>query len=144
MRPNRDASQARLEAPKAGIPTHVDPKTVAKGLAVNRLLIGAGMTAVPGLATRMWIGAHADNDGARLMARAAGARDAGLALGTLASLGHKRQRGRWLEAAALADGVDLLATLAARRSLPPKAVAVGTALAGASAGMHLWLRRRLG
>jgi hypothetical protein len=59
----------------------MEAKTVATVLAANRLLIGAGMATAPGTATRMWIGPHADNDGARLMARAAGARDVGLALG---------------------------------------------------------------
>jgi len=122
----------------------MDAATVAKALAANRMLIGAALALAPGPATRAWIGPHAEDDGAQLMARAAGARDLGLGAGTLASLSRRGERRRWLEAAVLADGVDLLATLAARRALPPSAVAVGTSLAGGSALAHLWLRRALG
>lgn len=122
----------------------MDAKTTAKALAATRLLIGAGLVLAPAAATRMWIGPHAGNEGSQVMARAMGARDAGLGLGTLASLGQKDERRRWLEAAVLADGVDLVATLAARRSLPAAAVTGAASVAGASAAAHLWLRHRLG
>jgi hypothetical protein len=56
--------------------------TVARGLAGNRLLIGAGLAAAPRVAAQGWIGPHSEDEGAKLMARAVGARDVGLALGT--------------------------------------------------------------
>jgi hypothetical protein len=127
----------------------MNPRQAATALAVARLAIGAGLAAAPGLATRGWIGPHAENAGARLMARAAGGRDVGLAAGILATLSegrrrrHRRATKHWLEAAALADAVDLVATLAARRSLPPASLAVGTSMAGASALAHLWLTREM-
>ena len=46
--------------------------------------------------------------------------------------------------AALADLVDMLATLAARRALSPPGLALGVGVAGASAAAHLWLREELG
>lgn len=122
----------------------MDGKRIARFLAVNRIAIGAALTAVPALATRGWIGPHAGNEGAQLMARAIGGRDVGLGAGLLATLENRRQRVRWLEAAALADAVDFVATVAARRSLPPVPLAIGTSMAGASALAHLWLSRELG
>ncbi len=128
----------------------VDAKKLATGLAATRLAIGAGLAGAPRTATRGWIGPHSENEGARLMARAVGGRDIGLAAGILASLPGRRRWGRsgaaqrWVEAAAFADAIDFLATVAARRSLPPTALAVGTSMAGASAAAHLWLSRQLG
>jgi hypothetical protein len=97
----------------------MDAKKLAIFLAANRLLIGAALAAVPGMATRGWIGPHSENAGAKLMAR-------------------------WLEAAAFADSVDLVATLAAARSLPRTPLAVGSSMAGTSMLAHIWLRERLG
>jgi hypothetical protein len=129
----------------------MDPRKMAVVLGAVRVAIGTGLAAAPGLATRGWIGPHAENGGARLMARAAGGRDIGIGAGILASL-PRRARGRrqrqatriWLDAAAFADGVDLLATVAARRSLPPSSLVLASSLAGTSALAHLWLREQLG
>ena len=122
----------------------MDAMTVARSLARNRAIIGAGLTLAPRLTARSWIGAQSDVEGAQLMARATGARDIGLALGTLTALPRRRQRRRWLEASALADGVDFVATLAARRSLQPGALAFGLGMSGASTLVGLWLLRELG
>ena len=122
----------------------MDPTLVARGLAGNRMLIGAGLTLAPQRAARRWIGPHSDSEGAQLMARAVGARDVGLALGTLATLRRRSQRGPWLQAAALADGIDFAATLAAARSLPRGAAAFGLAMSGVSTVAGVWLVKRLG
>src|SRR5947209_3149960 len=122
----------------------MDAKLTAIGLAGGRLLIGSGFVAVPGVAARGWIGAHSHDPGAKLMTRAAGGRDVAIALGTLATLRHKRQRRRWLEAGALADGTDLVATLAAGRSLPGRGLAFGILITTASTLVDLWLIRELG
>ncbi|HEX2097335.1 MAG TPA: hypothetical protein VHF50_08210 [Solirubrobacterales bacterium] len=129
----------------------MDSKKAATFLAANRIAIGAALAAMPGLTTRGWIGAHAENPGARLMARAAGGRDVGIGGGILYALARsgKRRKRRaalrpWLEAAALADLVDMAATLAARRALSPTGLTLGVGIAGASAAAHLWLREELG
>jgi hypothetical protein len=129
----------------------VDSRKAATILAGSRVAVGAALAAMPGVTTRGWIGAHAENPGARLMARAAGGRDVGLGAGILYALARPgRRRGRraalrpWLEAAALADTVDMLATLAARRALSPAGLALGVGIAGASAAAHVWLREELG
>lgn len=129
----------------------MDSRKAATTLAASRVAIGAALAAVPELTTRGWIGAHADNPGAKLMARAAGGRDVAIGGGILYALARPaRRRNRraalrpWLEGAALADLVDMLATVAARRSLSPTGLAVGVGVAGASAAAHLWLREELG
>jgi hypothetical protein len=128
----------------------VDSKQAATVLAASRVAIGAALASMPGPTTRGWIDAHAENPGAKLMARAAGGRDVGIGAGILYGLGRSGGRRRraalrpWLEAAAFADLVDMLATVAARRSLSPRGVAVGVGIAGASAAAHLWLREELG
>jgi len=129
----------------------VDRRKAATTLAASRIAIGAALAAVPGLTTRGWIGGHAESPGAKLMARAAGGRDVALGAGILYALARPaRRRDRraalrpWLEGAALADLVDMLATLAARRALSPAGLAAGVGVAGASAAAHLWLREELG
>lgn len=129
----------------------MDSRKAATTLAASRIAIGAALAAVPGLTTRGWIGDHAGNPGAKLMARAAGGRDVALGAGILYALaGPGRRRDRraglrpWLEGAALSDLVDMLATLAARRALSPTGLAAGVGVAGASAAAHLWLREELG
>jgi hypothetical protein len=129
----------------------VDSRKAATTLAATRIAVGAALAAMPELTTRGWIGAHAENPGAKLMARAAGGRDVAIGGGILYALARPgRRRNRrgalrpWLEGAALADLVDMLATLAARRALSPTGLAVGVGVAGASAAAHLWLREELG
>lgn len=127
----------------------MDSKKAATLLAAGRMTVGAALAASPGLTTRGWIGSDAENPGAKLMARAAGGRDFGIGGGILYALARSGRRGRratlrpWLEAAALADLVDMLATLAARRTLSPPGLALGVGVAGASAAAHLWLREEL-
>jgi hypothetical protein len=140
-----------IDPARAGSGTVVDSSKAATALAASRVAVGAALAAMPGLTTRGWIGANAENPGAKLMARAAGGRDVGIGGGILYALARPARRGRrraalrpWLEAAALADLVDMLATLAARRSLSPSGLAVGVGVAGASAAAHVWLREELG
>ena len=128
----------------------MDRSKAASLLAGTRVAIGAALAAAPGLTTRGWIDAHAENPGAKLMARAAGGRDIGIGAGILWALTRsdrpKRRRTAlrpWLEAAAFADSVDMLATLAARRALSPRSLGLGIGIAGASAAAHLWLREEL-
>ena len=82
------------------------------------MAIGAALVVAPRLAGPMWIGDDANSRAVKVLARAFGARDLALGLGTAVALdGGKPVRG-WLEGAALADAVDLVATFAAGDSIP--------------------------
>jgi len=123
----------------------VDAKLVARSLAGNRALIGAGLALLPKLASRGWVGPQqSEAPGAQLLARATGARDLGIAAGVLTTVESRRKRGAWLRAQLLADAVDFGATLAVARSLPPSARAVGLGMSGGSTLVAAWLVRELG
>src|SRR3954451_19043598 len=113
-------------------------RTIAKQIAYGRAAIGAALVIRPDLVTRPWIGPVAESPGGRVLAVTFGARDVAVGAST-AYLLHTGGAARpWLLAAAFADTVDALATLAAHRSLPSPG-AIGTvALAGVSAAAGLW------
>ena len=96
----------------------------AAALAAARTAIGVLALAAPTLVTRPWLGQ--DRSAApRVLGRALGGRDLVLGLGALAALrpmppgprsaGHP---GVWTGAGALADSLDVLATVAAWDELP--------------------------
>src|SRR5437764_9543165 len=95
-------------------------RQLATGLALNRCAFGVGYLLAPARTGRGWIGAVAAHPATRVFTRALGARDLALGLGALRALcsGDDGEARAWLAAHALADGADLLATQAARRSLP--------------------------
>jgi len=93
-------------------------RDLAKFTAICRLAIGAGFVTYPPLTMRTWIGADARRPGAVLLARALGARDLVIGVGTLANLNDQRARTAWLTGALAADSTDLALTLAGRGSLP--------------------------
>lgn len=116
---------------------------IAAGLSVGRAVVGGALLAAPGRAGAAWVGPEAELASTRVLTRAMGARDLGLALGTLAALRSDGAR-PWLLASVLADAADLGATLGAGRALPP-AGRTGTALVAATAtaaGLALALRAR--
>jgi hypothetical protein len=82
------------------------------------MAFGAALIVAPRLAGPTWIGADAEHGGAKLLARAVGARDLVLGLGIAVALDRGAPVRGWLEGAALADGVDLAATLLAGDSIP--------------------------
>lgn len=94
-------------------------RAAALALAGVRAAIGVSAVVAPKVPLRPWVGAElADRAGARLLGRTLGGRD--LALGAGALLADRRGapiRG-WVEAGALADACDLLATVLAYGSLP--------------------------
>jgi hypothetical protein len=106
---------------------------VARGIAVGRVALGAGLLVAPGPMGRPWVGAVADRPGGHVALRALGARD--LLLGGIAL--HLAGRGpagaRAVQASAGADAVDFAATLAAHRDLPALGAAGVLALAGGAA-----------
>ena len=128
----------------------MDARTIAAGLNVGRAVVGGALLAAPARAGAAWVGPEAALPSTGVMTRAMGARDLGLALGTLAALRSGSRGGGggariWLLAGVLADAADLAATLAAGRSLPP-AGRNGTAVVAATAtatGLALALRGAL-
>jgi hypothetical protein len=124
----------------------------ATALALGRTAIGVAALASPALIARPWVG-EASGPAARVLGRALGGRDLALGLGALAALqrvppppvppGAPGRAGAWVAAGALADSLDVLATVAAWDELPPAGrwlVAVsagGAAVAGAAAAWSL-------
>src|SRR4051794_12405007 len=115
----------------------MDPKTLARSIAIGRLGFGALLLARPELLARRWVGADGGRTGTQVMAMGLGVRDLALGGGTLASLSSAARP--WLVASAAADAGDLLATLRHRRDLPAVSVAMLVAIAGGAAAAGAWL-----
>jgi hypothetical protein len=117
----------------------VTARDAARQYAAGRVALGAGLLLAPGVVGRPWLGAAAREPGGRVALRALGVRD--LIIGAIAvhTVDHPEVAPRWQRACALADGVDLVATLAARPSLPPigSALVAALAAAGTAAGLLL-------
>ena len=116
-------------------------RELARFTAACRIAIGSGFVAHPGLAMRPWLGRDAGRPAVRLLARALGARDLVLGVGTLAALEDRPSLRRWLRAALVADAADFLVTLLERRHLPSGgrelvlAIAAGAVALGAVAAL---------
>jgi len=85
------------------------------------------------------VGEAARKPGGRLLARALGARDLVLAGGALVTLARNRPNAAssWMLAQAGADGADLVATFAERRSLSSDQTKLGVGMAGGSVALAL-------
>jgi hypothetical protein len=141
--PSPLAARARV-TPAAGAALRRGAWAVAAG----RLALGVAAVAQPALPARPWVGKEAGGVAAQVFGRALGARDISLGAGALAAL----RRGpadpgpacAWVAAGALADALDVAATVASWRNLPPTgrwlvaATAGGAALTGAAAAAALW------
>jgi hypothetical protein len=110
----------------------VSVRALATGLAVNRMLFGAGFILAPERSARGWISIDAATGGGRLMTRATGARDLALGLGALRALRSGADARAWFAAHLVSDATDFAATWAERRELPAPAVAFALTMAGAS------------
>jgi hypothetical protein len=94
-------------------------RRAAGGLAAARVTLGVVAYAAPALPARPWIGDAASRTTATtVLARALGARDLGLGAGLLLAARHGAPTRGWVEAGALADLGDLVATLLSFRELP--------------------------
>jgi hypothetical protein len=134
----------------------------ATAVAAGRVALGVAALARPSVPARPWVGASADELGARVFGRALGARDIALGLGALAALrgapaGSASARaagaraawgaGAWVAAGALSDALDVAITAAAWPELPRTtrwlvaASAGGAAVAGAAGALALSLDR---
>ncbi len=115
----------------------------AVAVAAGRVAVGLTALGWPSVLARPWVGASADDLAARVFGRALGARDVALGLGALAALQRPAAEPgsacAWVAAGALADALDVAASVASWRELPRMtrwlvaAVAGGAALTGAAA-----------
>ena len=104
-------------------------REVARGYGAGRVALGAGLLVAPRLLGRPWLGRTATEPAGQVVLRALGARDLIIGAIALHTVDHPDVGPRWQRTCAAADAVDALATLVARRSLPPAGSALVAALA---------------
>ena len=121
----------------------MEPRDIAISQARGRIAIGVALVAAPGLAVRGWIGDDASRPATKVVTRALGAREVAIGLGIVIAIDRGAPVRGWLEAAALADGADVLATLIAGRKLPAMGRFGVLALAASSAAIGGWLARNI-
>lgn len=110
----------------------MEARDLALANARGRMAIGAMLALAPRLAGPMWIGGDADRRATRVLARGLGGRDVALGLGIAIALDRGAPVRGWLEGAALADGVDFVATLLAGDSIPQSKRRTVALIAGVS------------
>lgn len=96
----------------------VDPEDLARALSLTRAAIGAFSFLAPRRMARAWTGHAGDEIATPMAVRGLGARDMALGLGTLLALERNKGARGWLEACALADAGDVIATLSKFGDLP--------------------------
>ena len=119
----------------------MDPRDTAIAQARGRIAFGLAFLLFPGLAARGWVGDDARRPGAKVLCRALGARDLALGLGVVIALDRGAPARGWLEASALADAMDFVATMLGGDELPPAGRWGVLGLAAGSAGLAAWLAR---
>ncbi|HEY3959956.1 MAG TPA: hypothetical protein VGL68_05540 [Solirubrobacteraceae bacterium] len=118
------------------------PRQAAAMLAVGRAALGMAVLAVPERVTAGWLGSeHASQPVVQDLARSLGARDAALGFATLWTLDDPVVGARVQTACAAVDTVDALATILARKALPPAGVFGTVAIAGGAAAVGFYLAR---
>ncbi len=122
----------------------VTPRRGALLMAAGRAALGATILAAPKSVTSHWLG----ETNARLpvvgdLARSLGARDLALGVITLQTLDDPVIGPRVQFLCAVADSVDAIATVIARKSLPREGVLGTVVIAGAAAGAGFYFAHRL-
>ncbi len=121
------------------------PRDVARGYGAGRAALGAALLVAPRSLGRIWLGDTGASPAGAVALRALGVRDVVMGMIAVHTAGHPEVGPRWQRACALADGVDLAATLAARRggalpragSLLVAAIAVAGTATGVATGAAL-------
>ena len=111
----------------------VDARALATFHALARLGFGAAFAGAPSRAGSLWVGDRAGQTASRLLLRTTGARDVGIAIGTLMALRGNGSARPWFLASLVADSTDALATLEARHELAPSELWGTVAVAGGAA-----------
>jgi hypothetical protein len=94
----------------------MDATLTARVVAAGRIGFGAALIAAPERVTVRWLGRDSSRAAVHVVTRGLGARDVALGIGVLIS--PQPQLAPWVAAAIVADTADLVATVAAGRSLP--------------------------
>jgi hypothetical protein len=121
----------------------MEARELALWHARGRQLVGAAFVLAPGLAGRGWIAGDASRRPVKVLARAFGARDLALGLGVAISLDRGTPVRGWIEAGALSDSIDTVASLLAGNSIPPAIRWPCVALGAGSAAVGALLARQL-
>jgi hypothetical protein len=108
-------------------------------LGAGRVAIGVVALVRPDLMARAWVGAvQAAGPAGVVLGRAAGGRDIALGVGALLASSRRNGRGLlgWTVAGSFCDAVDVAATVASWRELPPRGrcAVAGAASSGALLG----------
>lgn len=116
----------------------VNHDDLARLLGAGRVAIGGILLVAPGTAAS-WAGSAAADPGAKMLTRAAGIRDLLLGALLLRALDQRAPVRTLLLCGAVADGVDLVATVTTFRHLPrrTRVVAVGAAAGAVLTGWTL-------
>jgi hypothetical protein len=120
----------------------------AAATAAGRVGLGLVALTCPSLVARPWVGPSGDSQAGRVLGRALGGRDLALGLGTLAALrtsagrtsagpGIDRATASWVGLSGLADGFDLLITVASWRTLPARERWLVAVASGGAAALSL-------
>ena len=118
----------------------MEPRTIARLIALGRVAIGAVLVAAPERAGERWIGDTSRSGGAQVIIAGVGARDLALGLGTAWALGGGEGERPWLLAGVVADTTDLVVTLRHRDAISVSALIGVGVIAGGSAALGLWLQ----
>ena len=121
----------------------MEPRELARLLALARIGMGSLALAFPGLVAGPWVGAGGRGPAARVLTRAFAGRDLALGLGLLTALRRGAPARGWLEGGMLADAADFTATLVQGDDLPPGGRALGLAMAGGGTVIGAVLARAL-
>jgi hypothetical protein len=119
------------------------PVNLARGIGAGRIAIGLGLLAAPTALGRSWLGEDGVSPAAQVVLRGMGARDALIGMAQVHTAADPERGHRWARTSAIADLTDLVATVMARRSLPPSGVRGTIALAGGAAVSGLVTSRLL-
>ncbi|HEX3617394.1 MAG TPA: hypothetical protein VHU61_12695 [Solirubrobacteraceae bacterium] len=120
----------------------MDDARLALTLARGRIAFGAAAVVAPGLTVRL-LGGRKASGVEPLLARMVGARDLTLGLGAVIALDRGAPVRGWIEGAAVADAVDAVAGLLAKKRMRPHAFTATIVLAAGSATLGAYLSRRL-
>jgi hypothetical protein len=121
----------------------MDETKLALLMSRGRIAIGVSALAVPGFFAKRMSG-RSETSGVEVpFARMLGARDLALGLGAVIALDRGAPVRGWLEAAALADAVDCLASIASRKQLGRGGFLGTVSLASIAALAGAVLARRL-
>ena len=118
-------------------------RTGARSLHRGRIAFGVGLMLAPRTLAGSWVGERNITEGATVLARALGARDALMGALALHTLDNEQVAPRYLASMAAVDAVDAVAALAVLSYLPRARGLFGVALAGSSAVSGVMFARAL-